>query len=410
MVRAACLAAGLVLAGCTLSHPFGTECVSDENCGCASCCIGYRCTAYGPGITPPDGGGEDGGLDGGVDAGPTYMWVVETFAGEGDAGTRDGTGRAAEFNSPTALALDGAGNLYVADTNNNCVRRVTPAGVVSTLAPAVWPCGGTGLTDPMGVAVDGQGNVFVSNTSKNCIKVVSTSGVVTNLAGTCSQQASSCQDSPLPSEFEQPAGLAWVPPYLYVAEVLGNRIRTWRQTDGQVGTLGGLGSSTYPLRDGVCQFATNCGTGSTVTFRGPIALAAADGGVVFVADRYNCAIRRLTAQPGCSVATIGPRDCPTLLSQESLANILQPSGVAAGRGEFSGLVFVGDTRNHRIATLDGAGTLTHIAGAREKGSADGDAPAARFNFPMGVVMDAQGRLFVADSANHRIRVLRREAR
>jgi sugar lactone lactonase YvrE len=117
--------------------------------------------------------------------------TVSTLAGQaGTSGYTNGTGAAALFNSPIGIALDQSGNLYVADSGNHVIRKVTAAGVVTTLAgtPEVWgSADGAGtnaqFNSPAGVAVDGQGNVFVSDSNNHCVRKVTAAGVATTFAG-----------------------------------------------------------------------------------------------------------------------------------------------------------------------------------------------------------------------------------
>ena len=119
----------------------------------------------------------------------TPAGVVTTFAGSGSSGSDDGTGTAASFNYPRGVAVDGDGNLYVADTNNNTIRKVTPAGEVTTFAGSgsYGSDDGTGtaasFANPRGVAVDGDGNLYVADTNNNTIRKVTPAGVVTTFAG-----------------------------------------------------------------------------------------------------------------------------------------------------------------------------------------------------------------------------------
>lgn len=400
---------GLVLVGsaCTLSHPFGAECVSDQNCGCANCCIGYRCVAVGPLVGDGGGPGDDAGVV--VDAG-ALVWRVRTLAG-GTRGAQDGVGPAAQFNAPWALALDPSGALFVADSANNCVRRVDPDGTVSTVAPALLPCGGAGLVDPSGLALDGAGNLYVASTGQNCIKRITPGGAVEVVAGACSQQANECLNSPNPPRLSRPLGLAFADPFLFVTETTANRVRWVNLRDSTVGVLAGQGSGTQPLTDGTCGFASQClGSSSGAKFNGPAGIAAGAPGELFVTDAYNCALRRLVTQPGCSVSTLGRAGCPMFVNEPTSGIVRNAFGVAGGLGPLRGRAVVADTGNHRVALVDEAGTITPLAGSGTRGTDDGLGLEAQFNAPAGIAVDAQGRIFIADSASHRIRVLTPEPR
>ena len=399
----------LASAACTLSNPFGVECVSDQNCGCANCCIAYRCTSVGP-LVGDAGTNSDGGTDAGeaIDAGP-LVWKVSTLAGS-TRGSMNGIGAGAQFDSPSAIAIDSAGVLYVADSNNNCVRRIDSDGTVSTLAPTLLPCGGTGLSDPQGVAVDGAGNVYIASTGQNCIKVVTPAGAVEVVGGSCSQQANECMNSPNPTRFSRPSGLAFADPFLFVTEISSNHVRWINLRDRSAGVLAGQGFGTAVIADGTCGFTSQClGSPSGAKFNGPGGIAAGAAGALFVTDIYNCALRKVVTQPGCGVTTLGRTGCPMFVNEDTRGILKNPWGVAVGRGPLAGRAVVADTGNNRITLVDEAGLFTPIAGTGTKGFLDGLGTEAQFQFPAGVAVDAQGRIFVADSSNHRIRVVKLEA-
>lgn len=174
--------------------------------------------------------------------------VVSTFAGSaGNSGSTDGTGSAARFNYPTGIAVDAAGNVYVADTTNNLIRKITPAGVVSTLAGVVgvsgWQDGsGALLNQPGGLAVDASGNLYVADTANSVIRKITPAGQVSTLAG--------------------------------------------------LSTIGGL-------KDG---------TGSGAWFNQPRAVAVDGSGNIYVADAGNAALRKIT--PAGVVTTLALTAAP----------------------------------------------------------------------------------------------------
>jgi DNA-binding beta-propeller fold protein YncE len=156
---------------------------------------------------------------------------VSTLAGTGAAGSQDGDGATAQFNKPRNLALDASGNIYVADADNNRIRKITPAGVVSTFAG-----GSKGFTDgtgtaakfdsPKGVAVDKNNNVYVADQGNHAIRKITSAGVVTTIAGDGKAGSNERTDSE-PARFNGPRALAVNPAstILYIADQGNNMIR-----------------------------------------------------------------------------------------------------------------------------------------------------------------------------------------
>ena len=160
----------------------------------------------------------------------TPSGVVTTFAGSSVAGYADGTGTAAQFNSPGAVAVDSSDTVYVADAYNNRIRKITPAGVVTTLAGSGVQgfADGTGIAaqfyDPNGVAVDSSGTVYVGDSPNNRIRKITPAGVVTTLAG--SGVNSFADGTGTAAQFNNPYGLAVDSlGTVYVADYQNNRIR-----------------------------------------------------------------------------------------------------------------------------------------------------------------------------------------
>src|SRR6185503_11244981 len=175
--------------------------------------------------------------------------AVSTFAGSGTAGSANGTGTAATFNHPTGIAIDGSGNLNVADQNNDLLRKITPAGVVTTLAGTA---GAPGSTDgagtaakfnlPYGVAADGSGNLYVADYNNNKIrKVVISTAVVSTFAG--SGSAGSANGTGTAATFNKPTGVACdASGNVFVADQQNNMIRKIT-TSAVVSTFAGATTS-----------------------------------------------------------------------------------------------------------------------------------------------------------------------
>ena len=212
--------------------------------------------------------------------------MVSTLAGS-TSGYTDGTGTSAQFDYPIGVAVDGAGNVYVADGYNHRIRKITTSGVVSTLAGS----GTSGYTDgtgtsaqfdyPTGVAVDGAGNVYVADQVNHRIRKITTSGVVSTLAG--SGTSGYTDGTGTSAQFSYPTGVAVDGAgNVYVADYDNHRIRKITAS-GVVSTL--AGSGTYGYTDG---------TGTSAKFYYPTGVAVDGAGNVYVADQYNHRIRKIT--------------------------------------------------------------------------------------------------------------------
>ncbi|MCH1463187.1 MAG: hypothetical protein L7U46_04820, partial [Candidatus Nanopelagicales bacterium] len=215
--------------------------------------------------------------------------TVTTFAG-GAQGSADGTGADARFNSPPGVAVDGGGNVYVADYNNHTIRKITPAGVVTTLAGTAGSSGsadGTGADArfyyPWGVAVDGDGNVYVADENNHAIRKITPAGVVTTLAGTA-ESSGSTDGTGADARFNRPHGVAVDGDgNVYVADGVNHTIRKITPA-GVVTTLAGAAR----------QNGFSDGRGPLARFNYPQGVAVDGDGNVYVADYNNHAIRKVT--------------------------------------------------------------------------------------------------------------------
>ncbi len=328
----------------------------------------------------------------------TPAGVVSTLAGSaGDRGSVDGTGTAASFNFPYGLATDSSGNVYVADTDNHTIRKITPAGVVSTLAGSAGNSGsvnGTGTAarfdSPRSLATDATGNVYVVDTNDNTIRKITPAGVVSTLAGSAGVSGS-VDGTGTAARFNLPQGIATDSAgNVYVADTGNHTIRKITLA-GVVSTLVGSAGSTGSID----------GTGTAARFNSPRGLAPDSAGNVYVADTDNHTIRKIT--PAGVVSTLagsagvsGSDD-----GTGTAARFDTPFGLAT---DAAGNVYVADTNNHTIRKITPAGMVSTLAGsAGASGSVDGTGTAARFNSPRSLTTDAAGNVYVADSNNHTIR-------
>lgn len=324
--------------------------------------------------------------------------VVTTLAGiAGAEGSLDGTGSAARFYRPHGVAVDGAGNVYVADTFNSTIRKITPSGTVTTLAGMPGKSGrsdGSGqearFDYPQGVAVDRDGNVYVADTDNYMIRKITPSGVVTTLAGN-SPFVDPTDGQGSAAHFDSPGGIAVDNVgNVYVADTENYTVRKITPT-GLVSTLAGQGNSSGSAN----------GTGSAARFDSPAGVAVDSAGNVYVADSFNHTIRKIT--PGGVVTTLAGTAGVTGAADAtgSAARFTFPTGVAV---DSSGNVYVADLINSAVRKITPAGAVTTFAGAAPApGSADGNGTAARFNAPRGVATDSAGNVYVADMINATIR-------
>jgi len=317
---------------------------------------------------------------------------VTTLAGSGASGSANGIGTAASFNRPYSVAVDGSGNVYVADYWNHLIRKITSAGVVTTLAGtgSSGSANGTGtaasFNNPQGVSVDGSGNVYVADYGNHLIRKITSAGVVTTLAG--SGSSGSANGTGTAASFDYPVGVAVDGSgNVYVADTDNHLIRKITSA-GVVTTLAGSGSS-----------GSANGTGTAASFNIPRCVAVDGSGNVYVADYANHLIRKITSA-GVVTTLAGSGSQGSTNGTGTAASFVFPVGVAV---DGSGNVYVADTNNHLIRKITSAGVVTTLAGSGSQGSANGTGTAASFSQPCGVAVDGSGNVYVTDRDNHLIR-------
>ena len=328
----------------------------------------------------------------------TLAGVVTTFAGApGNAGTNDGIGSSAQFNQPRGIAVDGAGNVYVGDTGNQTVRKITAAGLVTTLAGSPTNYGaanGTGANarfwDPQGIALDTATNLYVADSINNTIRMITSAGVVTTLAGTAGTFGSR-DGAGAGARFWQPQGIAVNGVgNIYVADSGNGTIRQIA-SGAMVTTL--AGSSSIGSADG---------PGSSSRFFGPAGAALDNSGNSYVADTGNGTIRMVSSTGLVSTLAGSAGNFGSTDATGSSARFYGPQAIAMDSSAH--LFYVTDTANHTIRKITPGGVVSTLAGsAGNSGLTDGTGGNARFNAPEGLALDTSGNVYVADTWNHTIR-------
>ncbi|PKV50335.1 NHL repeat-containing protein [Aquimarina sp. MAR_2010_214] len=268
----------------------------------------------------------------------TPVGVVTTFAG-GSPGYTDGTGTAAKFNYPYDIAIDANDNLYIADSNNNRIRKITPARVVTTLAGSgvSGSANGTGtaarFSTPRGIAVDASGNVYVSDYGNHRIRKVTSAGVVTTLAG---GTVGFADGTGLSARFNHPSGLTVNSNGdIYVCDNSNHRIRRITPA-GVVATIVG---------DGTVGFLDNTGTSARFSYPRDITVDANDN--LYVTDFGNRRVRKIT--PAKVVTTIAGNGATGSADGNGPSATFNSAYGIASAG--SGVFYVTDNGSSRIRKI-----------------------------------------------------------
>jgi sugar lactone lactonase YvrE len=340
----------------------------------------------------------------------TPAGVVTTLAGTaGVQGSADGTATSAQFNGPTGIATDSAGNLYVADYGNGAIRQVTPGGVVTTLAgaddlPLYGSADGVGaaarFNNPRGIAQDSAGNIYVADSSNFTIRKITSSGSVSTLAGNVGVRGTA-DGIGSGAQFCFPNGIATDSAgNLYVADgnfsapnsnvgCASNSIRKITPA-GVVSTFAGMAGT----------FGSADGTGADARFAGPSGIAIDTAGDLYVTDTDNYLIRKITPAGVVTTLAGSPGISGAVNGIGLAAQFAGPTGIAA---DAAGNVYVCDSSNSMIRKVTPAGAVTTFAGTGAVGSVDGSGAMAQFAAPQGISIDSAGNLYVADYLNATIR-------
>ena len=372
--------------------------------------------------------------------------TVTTIAGTGVAGF-SGDGKSAvnaQLNFPYGLALDSAGNVYVADLGNQRVRRISPDGVITTVAgtgrKASSPDGAaptdTSLLSPRNVAVDAAGNLYIAEFEGHRVRKLTPDGKLSTVAGTGVAGWSGDGSRAPAAQIDYPAGMAFDRAgALYVADSGNNAVRKL-YADGTIGTVLGrnpgtplynplavavdpagtlyVGDSTFMVRafttagkwigyagTGVPSFSGDGGSAASAALNSVNDLAADLNGNLFIAD----GVRLRRVDPVGNIVTVAGDGYVHSVGDGGPATMAQLYQPSAPTLDSAGNLFIADSGTERVRQVIRDGTVTTLAGtgAAARGAADGSpAGSVALNTPMGVAMDSSGNVLVADTYNHRV--------
>lgn len=329
--------------------------------------------------------------------------IISTVAGSGVFGfTGDGgPATSASFGTPSGVAVDAAGNLYIADGNNHRIRKVSPTGIITTVAgDGVARFAGDGgpataasLFQPWDVALDGSGNLYIADARNYRIRKVSPAGIISTVAG--GSIGFSGDGGPATrASLNFPQGVAVDPTgQLYIADTNNGRIRKV-SSDGTISTMAGVG---------LVNFSGDGGPATSASLSQPLSVAVDSAGNLYIADWFNHRIRKvsptgiISTVAGTGVAGFSGDGGPAVS-----ASLNEPQGVAL---DAAGNVYFADGADQRVRKISSLGVISTVAGnGRYAFSGDGGpATNASFRGPTRLAFDAAGNLFITDANNHRIR-------
>ena len=334
--------------------------------------------------------------------------MITTVAGGGSGGD-GGAAVAAQLNNPYDVASDDLGNLYIADVGNSRIRKVDAAGVITTVAgDGTRGYGGDGgaavaaqLQGPWSVAVDGAGNLYIADTYNSRIRKVDAAGIITTVAGDGSFGYGGDGGAAVAAQLQSPWGVAVDGAgNLYIADTGNSRIRK----------VDAAGVITTVAGDGTHGYGGDGGPGTLAQLNRPLDVAVDGAGNLYIVDTYNYRLRKvdaagvITTVAGDGTYGFGGDGGPAVAAQMRALY-----GVAV---DGAGNLYIVDTYNYRIRKVDAAGVITTVAGdgTLGYGGDGGRAVEAQLYRPFGVALDGAGNLYIADTYNNRIRRLKRALR
>jgi len=336
-----------------------------------------------------------------------YSQVITTIAGNGVRGYEGDAGPAvaAELSSPAGVAIDAAGNLYIGDRSNSCVRKVSPSGIITTFAgTGVGGYSGDGgpatmaqLSFPMGVALDREGNVYVAEMLNDCVRKINTSGIISTYAGKGMPGGYTGDGgSATAAKLSLPVAVALDSAgNLYIADA-GNAAIRKVNTAGIISTFAG---------NGTAYFGEDSIPATVSSLDDPDGVAVDNLGNVYISDNNSNRVRKVDNSG--IITTIAGNGTQGFSGDGGSATLAELHGTAGITVDYFGNIYICDCDNNRIRKVNSSGIITTIAGGGIYGLGDGGpATNCELNIPTDVAVDKNGSIYIADFGNNRIRYIR----
>ena len=342
----------------------------------------------------------------GFDKCSNAQYIITTIVGTGTQGSSGDGGAAtsAQLNNPRGASVDMSGNVYIADTENNKIRMVSRTGIITTIAgTGTQGSSGDGgaatsaqLYYPVGVSVDISGNVYIADSDNHKIRKVTSTGIITTIAGTGDSGSSGDGGAATSAQLNNPYGVSvGISGNVYIADLRNHKIRMVTST-AIITTIAGTGTAGSSGDGGAATSAQlNYPTGVSVDLSGN----------VYIADTANSKIRKVTST-GIITTIAGTGDSGSSGDggAATSAQLNNPTEVSVG---ISGDVYITDYTNNKIRKVTGTGIITTIAGTGVYGSSGdgGAATSAQLNGVFGVSVGISGNVYIADTSNNKVRMV-----